>query len=243
MSNAKFSYSIAGVSWIDAKTELPEVDQISYTYLKTSRERLTANSGYRFCNFMDIYIVVAPNNRIIDSGFSNESRIYRGPSYKGIASHSFDTKQSKVDGGAAITFRQIAGARTVSPETIGAVAGAFIGGVPGYFIGQTAAHQITGFPPIWSILEITIDYSGYPQSKMISHSIFPSLTYYTEERVCAVSDEKYSRADYYDATKEIELSKWKDVGWGPLSSSNKASGGNPWGITKGIRGADEAWPN
>jgi hypothetical protein len=80
-----FSYSIATVSWIDAKTELKEVDVISYTYTKVTKDNLTGNSGYRFCNFMEVFVEVAANKRIISSGFSNESRIYRGPSFRELA--------------------------------------------------------------------------------------------------------------------------------------------------------------
>jgi outer membrane lipoprotein SlyB len=264
-----FSSSVAAVSFIDAKTDLPEVDEVSYTYGGSIRSSLTGNYGYRFCNFMDIYIEVDQNGKIQGSGFYPESAVYRGPSFAGIRSHAFDTLQSKMVNKESVIFRQITGARTVSPEVIGeslgtgagvfaggvggfaiagppgAIVGGIVGGIVGYFGGQTAAHQITGFPPIWSILEIKINNTGYPEDKLVQHSIFPSVTYYAQTDSTVVRGERYARAYYYDARKELELPKWKDKGWGNFQNSSGpvGLGGNPWNISKGIRGADDDTPN
>lgn len=263
-----FSYSIASVSWIDAKTGLPEVDEVSYIYGAAQRGNFTSNYGYRFCNFMDVYITVDANNKIVETGFYNESRIYRGPSFAHIPSHAFDTQRySSGITNDSVTFRQTAGARTVSPEMIGEVAGgglgivggaaigAAIGNVPGAIIGgiiggiagglggQTAAHQITGFPPIWSTLEIVFKADGYAEGRLVQHSLFPSLTLYEQTDSTIIRGDRYLKTYYYDARKEVELPKWKDAGWGPIGGTVQASGGNPWGISKGIRGADEGYPN
>jgi hypothetical protein len=251
-----FSYSIATVSWIDARTGLPEVDKISYTYDKSTRANLTANSGYRFCNFLDVFIELAPDNRsIVRHGFYPESGIYRGPSFANIPSHAFTNKQFVTVGADAVTFRQVIGARTVSPEVIGRrsglVAGLLWGGpfgliasaVAGYYGGETVAHQITGFPTIWSILEIRLSSSGDAAGKLAQHSIFPSLTYYEQLDSTAVRGENYGRAFYYDARKDIELPKWKENGWGQIQGSSGPSRGNPWGMEKGVTGGDDSSPN
>ena len=75
-----FSSSVAAVSFIDAKTDLPEVDEVSYTYGGSIRASLMGNYGYRFCNFMDIYIEIDQNSKIQGSGFYPESAVSRMPS-------------------------------------------------------------------------------------------------------------------------------------------------------------------
>jgi hypothetical protein len=265
---SKFSYSVAAASWIDAATGLPEVDETSFIYTAAGKAALTANIGYRFCNFMNVYIETGPTGRIANYGFYADSAIYRGPSFAKIPSHAFDTRKSIEVGAEAVTFRQIAGARTVSPEVIGevggglvggaaggaliggaigtvpgAIVGGLVGGAIGFFTGRIVAHQVTGFPPIWSILEIKISQTGYPEARLTQHSLFPSLTYYEQTDSTVVMSRNYALGYYYNATKDKQLPDWKARGWGPLSGAGGPSGGNPWGIVKGVMGGSESDPN
>lgn len=254
-----FSYSVASVSWINAKTELPEVDKSTWSADSVVQPVLTANHGYRFCNFLDVYIEVAPDGKISSYGFYPQSGIYRGPSYGDIPSHAFPVNHSKTISPKAdfVTFRQVVGARTVSAEHYGKRVGlglsiAFFplsglgvvgSAIAGWFGGGTAAHQIIGFPPIWSILEIRLFSSGYAEETLVQHSIFPSLTYFVQGGVTAERDKIYKRRSIYDARKEIELPKWQENGWGQIQGASGPSKGNPWGAEKGITGGDDSSPN
>jgi hypothetical protein len=263
-----YNYSVASVSWINARTELREVDEAAYLYGTVVKAALTSNNGYRFCNFMNVYVELDTTGRIMGSGFLPDSGIYRAPSFARLHSHAFDIQRSSTGDLNAVTFRQTAGARTVSPEVIGevggglvggaaggaaggfliggpvgAAVGGLIGGAVGFFAGRTTAHQLTGFPPIWSILEIKLTNTGQAEDKVVQHSIFPSLTYYVQADPTAVIGRNYAMSYSYDARKEKELPSWKEKGWGPIQGSSLTSGGNPWGITKGVMGIGEDDPN
>lgn len=198
----KVSHAAATCSWIDPATGLPEVDAQVIVDPTTSLGFLTGNSGYRFCNFLSVWAEVNTDTRqIVKSGFDASSGIYRGPSYLHIPSHAFMVQQSTSTDAEGLRLVQIVGARTVSPEVLGAgagiasgaIAGAVIGsmvpvigtaigavagGVVGLFAGEAVAHQAIGFPPIWTQLQIRIGRDGAVQAQLLRHSLFPSMTFY-----------------------------------------------------------------
>lgn len=277
-------FSAATCSWIDPATGLPEVDESPITQPSKQRSFFVGNNGYRFCNFMEVWIELSPNGRSISaSGFTAASRMYRGPSYANIPSHAFDASRQTFAEADAVRFTQIVGARTVSPEVIGAAGGGIVGGalggavgggligsgffglgaIPGAIIGgiggaivgavagDTVAHQVSAFPPIWTKIQIHVFRDGRAQAQLLQHSIFPSLTTYIQrESASAAPGANYDRVNhpngqpYYNATKDAQLPDWKDHGWGALANTSAAgpTRGNPWGVSKGVTGGGENLP-
>jgi hypothetical protein len=258
--------SIATVSWIDPAAGLPEAasDQNKPKGSTTTRAFLTGSKGYRFCNFMEVWADWDPSlKRFTEGGFTAASELYRGPSYMGIDSYAFAVKKEKKSEEQSLTFTQIAGARTVSPEVMGGFIGGglsaatfpflFLGPIGTYlagrYVGRAAAHALTAFPPIWSMLsiEFAVNDKGGPISRgsLRTHSYFPSLTFYKVIEYSpadvppglGTQTDDYLRyavpsgADYYNAVPSLDL--WKDHGWGPVRSWNTVpTGGNPWALDK-----------
>lgn len=205
MAIIKISHAIATCSWIDPATGLPETDTQVIVDPTTSLGFLMGNRGYRFCNFMSVWVELnTDTNRIQKSGFEAISDIYRGPSYAGIPSHAFMVQQDSFVEAKGLRFTQVVGARTVSPEVVGAgggaiagaiaggligsavpvvgtALGAIAGGVIGLFAGEAVAHQAIGFPPIWTKLQIRIGNDGNVEAQLLQHSLFPSMTCYERE--------------------------------------------------------------
>lgn len=235
----KYERSAATVSWIDPATGLPEVDTVKPTNPTTTRAFLTGNAGFRFCNFIDVwanYDTVA--RTITGHGFTAASKIYRAPSFARIPSHVFPAKQNVRVGVEPITFTQIIGARTESPEIIGGTVGGVVGGLPGRWIGEKVARAVSGFPPIWSELQLKIFNDGRFEVELRQHSYFPSLTFY-KVRLNAAGGQTndYDRANvtsgtsFYDAIPNLE--HWKSNGWGPVKGGGAGpTDGNPWGMQK-----------
>lgn len=130
-----------------------------------------------------------------------------------------------------MTFRQLVGCRTQSPERIaegvGGVAGAaegssfgiwgVVGGwLGGRRIGREVIEEFMVFPPIWSELSLTIHADGSSDQQLDRHSLFPSLCFY---HLHPGNQELYDRTSWYDARSR--LNTWKQNGWGD---------GNPWHI-------------
>jgi hypothetical protein len=273
MAITRTTFAAATVSWIDAATELPEVDAHPLKALSVPRPLLTGSHGYRFCNFLEVWIEADFNKRlVIGKGFTPASRVYRGPSYLRIPSHAFMTQPEIFEEPDAVRFTQVVGARTVSPEVLGtgggivagiaagAIGGSFIpvigtalgavvGGVVGGLSGELVGHQVLGFPPIWSKIQIRMYRDGRTEAQLLQHSLFPSLTFYRQAG--SASDAAFERVDiangkaYYDATKERQLPDWRERGWGTLqrTSTPGPTSGNPWGIRKGVTGGAEIVPN
>lgn len=279
---ATFMFSAATCSWIDPVADLLEKDT-PITQNTNSRNFIVGNRGYRYVNFIETWIELAPGGQSISSsGFSPASGINRGPSFGGIAAHVFPTQrkvfQSDDD---MVTFTQVCGARTVSPEVIGTVGGGLVGGglggaaggfifgsLPGAVLGagigafggmgtgNVASHQIIGFPPIWSKLQIKMYRNGKVQAMLLQHSLFPSLTTYVQisappEKASYDPGTDYKRVDhpngqsYYNATKDTQLPDWQANGWGLAKnySTPGAFPGNPWAIDKGLSGGRDDTPN
>lgn len=205
MAIVKVTHAAATCSWIDPATGLPEVDRQVIVDATTSVGFLTGSRGYRFCNFISVWAEVNTDTKRIErSGFDTVSGLYRGPSFVGIPSRAFMVQQDSFVDSDGLRFTQVVGARTVSPEVLGAgggvVAGALIGGavgsavpvlgtalgalaggVVGLFAGEGVAHQAMGFPPIWTKLQIRILNNGGSKALLLQHSLFPSMTFYERE--------------------------------------------------------------
>ena len=275
MASSTKTFAAATCSWIDQATGLPEVDTVPITAESVSRQFLVGNSGYRFCNFMEVWFQADPGRAGVDGrGFSPTSGMHRGPSYAKIPSHAFLRQTAVFDEPNAVRFTQVVGARTVSPEVLGtgggmaagAVAlgligsvvpvigtalGVIAGAAVGAIAGEVALHQALGFPPIWSKIQMRIYRDGRMEAQLLQHSVFPSLTFYkqaVDPHRDINSFEMVSQANgqrYYNALKDIQLPDWKERGWGPLQNMSipGPSGGNPWGIAKGVMGGQENLPN
>jgi hypothetical protein len=239
MAIIRYERSAATVSWIDPATELPEVDQNKPNGPTTTRQFLTGNAGFRFCNFIEAWISYDTAVRAITGYGFNEatSKIYRAPSFAKIPSHVFPRKPDVGVAGDAVTFTQIIGARTQSPEVIGGIVGGVVGGVAGGYVGEKVAHKVSGFPPIWSQLRLKIFNDGRFEVQLLQHSLFPSLTLYKVRLDGASQSNNYDRvsivgASYYDAVPSLE--NWKKEGWGPVRGGliSGPTAGNPWGVDK-----------
>ena len=205
MAITQVTHAAATCSWIDPATGLPETDTKVIVDPATTLGFLTGNHGYRFCNFLSIWAEVnTVTNRIQKAGFDASSGIYRGPSYANIPSHAFVVQQASIADADGMRLTQVVGARTVSPEVVGAAGGvvagalaggvvgsvvpvvgtaigAIAGGVIGLFAGEAVAHQAIGFPPIWTKVQIRIRTDGSVKAELLQHSLFPSMTLYEQE--------------------------------------------------------------
>jgi hypothetical protein len=275
MAFSRKTFAAAACSWIDQATRLPEVDVVPITAESVSRSFLVGNRGYRFCNFMEVWFQADPDRAGVGGrGFTPTSGMYRGPSYARIPSHAFLRQTDIFDEPNAVRFTQVVGARTVSPEVVGtgggilagAVAGGVIGSaVPGIgtalgliagvavgaFAGETVGHQVLGFPPIWSKIQMRIYRDGRMEAQLLQHSLFPSLTFYKQvvgPHLGINSFERVNQANgqrYYNALKATQLPEWQKRGWGYLQNMLVPGpcGGNPWGIAKGVIGGQENLPS
>lgn len=118
-----------------------------------------------------------------------------------------------------------------------------VAALAGPIVGEIVAHQASGFPPIWSKLQIRIYNDGRTETLLLQHSLFPSLTWYSQKiDAMARPEETFVRVNhpsgetYYNTTKDVHLPKWKNWGWGNLQAKSTPgpTRGNPWGITKGV---------
>jgi hypothetical protein len=257
VTSNRIVHSIAAMSWIDQRLydpqDLPEVDHYSKAPDYTTRSALLSNRGYRFVNFLEAYIVVNDQQQIVDKGFTDDSGMYYGPSFRGIMPTTYPNKTSIAvsDDGKSVTFVQTVGCKTHSPETIGAReavrdVGSVLGiprGWEGAFgtspmfskaaeAGEKVAQNFRVFPPIWTVLELTISVDGGFDATLKSHSLFPSNTFYQQKysvELLTTNTENYEQVQNFDARPNIDL--WRKTGWGHKSLYSKGpSGGNPWDV-------------
>lgn len=205
MAITGISHAAATCSWIDPVTGLPETDTQVIADPTLSLGFLTGNRGYRFCNFMSVWAQIdLEAKRVQKFGFDPSSGIYRGPSFAGIPSHAFMVQRDTFLEKDGVRFTQVVGARTVSPEVVGAGGGVLMGaitggvigsavpvvgtaigaiafGVAGLFAGEALAHKVMGFPPIWTKMQVRLRFDGSVQAELLQHSLFPSMTFYTRE--------------------------------------------------------------
>jgi hypothetical protein len=245
MADIERTESICTLSWINGKTGLPENDGdgpagiLSGALVTREDDALK----FRFLNLLEVKVFVVGSSppRITSAGWTAASKIYQNPSFAGIASEAFEPKRAIIQLPDRIVFRQTIGARTVSPEVIGQRAG----GVGGVFvspalipiaarIGRAAAHALSGFPPIWTTIQLTMFADGRSEGKVLQHSLFPSMNFYTrpdESRGQARISSGYQLVGKsYDAVPELE--HWKVHGWGMLHNDVGPCEGNPWGYSK-----------
>jgi hypothetical protein len=256
-----YTASAAALSWIDARTGLPEVDLVAPGAAIT-QAKITCNLGYRFASFLDVSIELNETTKTIAGhAVLPMTGIYRAPSYWHLPSWKFPVDTKVATGQEPITFTQVTGARTISPEIIGAgggvaagaaagagigvwflgwgaLPGAAIGGIIGGLTGEAVAHDITGFPPIWSEIKISIFNDGRITYELLPHSLFPSLTFFTPapkiENTYVRTPVNATGLTYYDGMPN--LNRWKTEGWGPIQKGSVSgpTPGNPWNDVKGV---------
>lgn len=244
MAIVRHERSAATVSWIDPATKLPEVDKVKPTDPAKTRSFLTGDQGFRFCNFIEAWLSYdTVTRRVTGFDFTPASTLYRAPSFLDIPSHVFEKKTTKTLGADGVSFTQIVGARTESPEVIGGKVGGVLSGPilgpVGRYVGEKVARAVSGFPPIWSELRMKIFNDGRFQAELLRYSLFPSLTFY-KVRLDAAGKHttNYERFNvtstdaFYDAVPSLD--KWKEQGWGPISGANSTgpTAGNPWEFKK-----------
>lgn len=242
MVQTTFVASICTLSWINQKTGLPEHDKDGppRTFPGNQVTREDDTLPFRFLNFVEAAISVdgATPPKIISSRWTPDSKIYKNPSFLKIKSEAFKPIQSISQRGNCVIFTQTVGARTVSPEVIGQAAGAAAGGVllpiVGPIIGRKVAHQVSGFPPIWTTISLTLYADGRTDAKVVCNSLFPSMNFYTLRGGTAAKRESSSyelKGQSYDAVPNLK--NWETNGWGKLSqNASGPSPGNPWGFAK-----------
>jgi hypothetical protein len=248
--------SATAFSWIDPQTGLPEVARNGHPGATTTRAIVLGERAYRFCNFIEIEIDIE-NGQIASTRFTVASGMYRSPSFAHIPS-AMVGKIGRTSSIAtnAVTVKQIVGCRTVSPETAGTVGGGGVGlggallvgayvlgtggwglvalGAGGLLFGGVAgretAEYVTGFPPIWTEIELTVTADGTTSQRCISHSLFPSSTFYRQKH--EISDNQYEEVSNYNAVPA--LNRWKQHGWNEAPATrNGATSGNPWNMISG----------
>jgi hypothetical protein len=256
MAVVTYTHSIASLSWIDPRlydeSSLPEVDHNGDPGDVVDRSLIIGAKAYRFANFLEASITVDGDD-IIQGSFTPASTMYSNRSYRGIMPQMFEQQSEVIPLGDAARFRQTVGCKTISPETIGALTsvrtifGAL--GVPrgweGAFgtsgaanaaadAGWAAAEQIRVFPPIHTQLEITLYNDGSFSGQLLRHSLFPSLSFYTQFyslEALRVNVARFQKVSGYDARSSLD--EWRKRGWGPILPSAASSGpvaGNPWRI-------------
>lgn len=234
--------SICTLSWINGKTGLPENDEdgppdkIPGGLLTREDDALP----FRFVNLLEAKVLMSDSAppRIISAGWTPASKIYKNPSFGRIPSEPFEPMQTIHNRHDRVVFEQTLGARTVSPEVIGGVVGAAAAGpilIPiGYREGRKVAHELSGFPPIWTTIQLTLFADGRSEGKVLRHSLFPSMNFYTrtvESGDLARISSTYQLVGHsYDAVPELD--HWKKHGWGKLHNDPGPCEGNPWGYSK-----------
>jgi hypothetical protein len=244
--STRIVHSIATLSWIDErlydKDDLPEVDHFSQTPESIDRDAVLSRHGYRFCNFLEAYIVLNDQQQIIDRGFTDDSKMYYGASFRGIMPLAYPDKRSYKAGedGRSVKFVQTVGCKTVSPETIGAkeavrTIDSILGIHPGWGgpigvqietpaakAGVKVAENFRVFPPIWTRLALTISSDATFVGTLEEHSLFPSCTFYRQSYTVLAftsNSTKYAKGENYDARTQID--EWRKKGWGS---------GNPYAV-------------
>jgi hypothetical protein len=234
-----YTYSIATFSWIDPRTNLPEVDEGDPGEIVV-RDDILANKGYRFANFLEASVGVMRTSAeplLYSLGYTKDCGIYRAPSFLGLPSYAYPIKLfDPVYLDQAVEFRQIVGARTQSAELAAGKLG------PLGPLGGAIAQKIFPFPPIWTDLRLTIHYDGTYTGDLFAYSLFPSLTYYENSKIpCFVTGSSsgpcqgFEKKFGYDGMPNYK--RWfGGSGWGKQKGYSPGEG-NPWGVTEPDKGA------
>jgi hypothetical protein len=225
------SFAIASLSWIDPM-RLVERGVIETDVGPPPRqlpEVMIKNAHLcRFSNFLKV-VVIIENGRITTKAIDPNSGIYQRPSFRGTPSESFPMKRQIVDLPDGVEFRQLVGCRTRAPELLAADAVEFLlkrfgsrWGSTGRALGNLLAKFGPTFPPIWTELAIKVTNGGACSGRVVRHSLFPSMTFYTGAEAAALGITMFERVakDYYDGTAP-QFDQWFLHGWGV---------GNPWHV-------------
>jgi hypothetical protein len=156
------------------------------------------------------------------SGFTQDSRMYRGLSFAGIPSEPFLDLRSvqRIDKG--VRFKQIVGARTQSAEMLREKV---------YPVSGVSLIARSAFPPIWTELELTIMVDGTWTGKLLRHSLFPSVSFYLlDPRIHSfdMDNGAYMAESGYDGVPNYD--EWREHGWGSMLRNANERGpgrGNP----------------
>jgi hypothetical protein len=234
VKEVKMVFSTGSMSWIDPRIPLPEADFGGNPgLLATNRATLTGKTKYRFANFLEAFINVNSSGTIVGHGFTNESGLYGNPSsFLGTSPQSFNVIRSAQIGQEPIRFVQIVGARTNASEVIMEALARQV--------GRSFAAINFGLPPIWSEIELSVFSTGATSARILRHSLFPSLEWYTQDTFGHLGhvpnlDAYFNR---YNFDARPNLARWIDDGWGNLTTAQAArtpSPGNPWNIPKPSR--------
>jgi hypothetical protein len=273
-----YKRSVATMSWIDPnvaewerakKARLPEFDKMGEPSKTVRRDAIRGGLLYRFANFLEVYVAAIPTKGKIwigDYGFTSSSGLYLGVSFAGLPSQPFQVKQFVEDSDEShITFRQIVGARTQSPEALA--------GLVGGKVAEGITELLLSFPPIWTDLRLRVFRDGFYEAQVIRHSLFPSMSFYEghifaletsgsvlvqvermgiratrradgvlthESRTLAApimvaDDGLHHRVSTYNGVPNYM--EWRRRGWGKLKDQDKKGpvGGNPWAAEIGGR--------
>lgn len=247
MADIERTESICSLSWINVITRLLEndgdgpLDTLPGILVTNEQDALP----FRFLNLLEGKVVITGSSqpRIVSAGWTADSGIYRNPSFGKIPSEPFETKRSINQQFDRVVFRQTVGARTVSPEVMGQRIGAgegvnlggFVGIPVGAKVGRAVAHKLLGYPPIWTTLQLTIFIDGRSEGKVVRHSLFPSMNFYTRPDECKgqprISSYYEQVGKSYDAVPAQD--HWEKDGWGKLDDRfGGPCEGNPWGYSK-----------
>ena len=190
--------STATMSWIDPRAHLPIGDEGGDPGPTSTRGVIIGQRAYRFSNLLEAFVQVR-DGVIIDHGFTSASHMYRSPSFLRIPSVDIGRIQKKELVADHVRFSQLVCCGTESPQVIGTVVGAHVGFIEGGLVGPVGAvvgglvgHKVAGhwlgFPPIWTELELTLWKDGTGEAKLIRHSLFPSVSFYTQLILRPLSD-------------------------------------------------------
>jgi hypothetical protein len=231
---ATMVFSTGSMSWIDPRIPLPEADFGGNPGpLITNRATIIGKTKYRFANFLEAFINVNGSGTFVGHGFTSESDGYGNPSsFLGTQPQSFNTIRSVEIGHEPVRFVQIVGFRTNAAEVIGeAIARE---------VGRSFAAINFGLPPIWSEIELNVFKTGQTTARILRHSLFPSLEWYTQDTFDHIGRVPNPSVYFnrYDYDARPNLARWIDEGWGALTASQVArnpSPGNPWNVPKPSR--------
>lgn len=251
----RFTHGIATASWIDKAVHLqlamgpavpfgslPVNDGLGPPPL-ISRPFFKACQGFRFANFLEVGVKIE-GGRIVQGGFTPDSRGYFSGSFMGHPAHAYSPKRTTTRQGEDWVFKQIVGARTTAQEEVGGTVGKIVGtlispfgGGLGGKAGQRAARTTTPFAPIWSELEIRVSPNGSATGRLHRFSLFPSLNYYEQQSqtpgtlVARLWQKPLSYGPaYYNAVQRSQQ-LWFESGWGALRGGKDGpTPGNPWGV-------------
>jgi len=223
------------MSWIDPRGPLPEFDAGGNPGpLATNRATLLGKRRYRFANFLEAFISVNSAGVTVGHGFTSASGLQMNPSsFLGTSPIPMRTIQSVEIGKDPIRFVQIVGARTNAAESILKFLGASA-------VDIQIVHGLVGLPPIWSELELTLSSHDLPRSRILRHSLFPSLEWYVQDtfggQLGHVPDPNaFFNRYHHDGFARAGLRRWIEEGWGPMTAAQTPRtpcGGNPFNVPK-----------